>query len=447
MGPPAGDAQGPGGRPVAGVVPQRVQDSPGNEGRQQDDEVPQPDLARQEREHDDRQQRAEEDQQCGVDVVEEAGHEREPGRKAHLHRPQAARADDAHVPGAPAVLLAHERVHPVGADAGGQDDGHIPDGPAVPHHVEPRVHVLGVGDQGRAALRLQRGPPVHRRGPDAGGRAEAVAADLDGPVEHLLHRPGRVLQPRLVGTLPEELGGLDDGQGRVVHIGQGLGQEVGPGHEVGVQDEDELAGGLGKGVAQVAALLVHPLAGPPDVGQPEGGGQVLGLVRRPVVEDVRLDRAGVGGQQRANGCPGVPQHLDRLAADRQENVHAGIGRRTPRLDESPMGRHVEAAPAEVHRQADHLVQRVAAGENHERPERRLLELEAQLADDQAGGADGQDRGQVGQIPVQIAIFLGVAGRRWQDELRARGRRGRARFRRGLAGGGHEWRPLFSRKIT
>jgi hypothetical protein len=112
-----------------------------------------------------------------------------------------------------------------------------------------------------------------------------------------------------------------------------------------------------------------------------------------------------------------------------------------------MGSHVEAAAAEVHRQADHLVQRVAAGENHERPERRLLELEAQLADDQAGSADSQDRGQVGQIPLKIAILLGVVGWRREDEPRARGRYGRAWFRRGLAGGGHEWCPLFSRKIT
>ena len=33
-----------------------------------------------------------------------------------------------------------------------------------------------------------------------------------------------------------------------------------------------------------------------------------------------------------------------------------------------MGGQVEAAAAEVHRQADHLVQRVATGEDHERPE-------------------------------------------------------------------------------
>ena len=145
----------------------------------------------QERQHDDRDDGPEERQQGGVGVVEEAGDVGEPGRDRHRHRPQPAGEHDAGVPGAPPVLLAHERVEVVGADAGRQHDRQVDHGPAGPAHVESGVHVLGVGDQGGAALRLQCGPAVDRGGPDADGRAEPVAGHLDRPVEHLLDRARR----------------------------------------------------------------------------------------------------------------------------------------------------------------------------------------------------------------------------------------------------------------
>ena len=124
----------------------------------------------QEGQHDDRDDRPEEGEQGGVGVVEEPGDVGQPGRDAHRYRPQPPGEHDAHVPGAPAVLLPHERVEVVRADPGRQQDRQVDHGPAGPPHVEPGVHVLGVGDERRAALRLQRGPPVDRGGPAADGR-------------------------------------------------------------------------------------------------------------------------------------------------------------------------------------------------------------------------------------------------------------------------------------
>ena len=224
--PASRDTQRPDRRPVAGAVPQRVQDEPGEHGREQDDEVPQPDLAGQEGEHHHRDDGPEEGQQSGVGVVEEAGDVREPGGDGHRHRPQSPGEHDTGVPGAPPVLLTHEGVEIVRADPGREHDRQVDHGPAGPAHVKPGVHVLGVRDERRAALRLQRGPPVDRGGPDADRRAEPVAGHLDGPVEHLLDRPRGVLDPGLRGAAAEELGCLDDRDRRVVQVRERLGEEV-----------------------------------------------------------------------------------------------------------------------------------------------------------------------------------------------------------------------------
>ena len=120
--PAAGDPERPDRRPVAGAVPQGIEHEPGEHRRDEDDEVPQSDLAGKKGEHDDRDDGPEEDQQSRVGVVEEAGDVGQPGRDPHRYRPQPPREHDAHVSGAPAVLLAHERVEIVGADPGREQD-------------------------------------------------------------------------------------------------------------------------------------------------------------------------------------------------------------------------------------------------------------------------------------------------------------------------------------
>ena len=295
--------------------------------------------------------------------------------------------DDAGVPGAPPVLLPHERVEVARADAGREHDRQVDQGPAARAHVEPGVHVLGVGDERRAALRLQRGPPVDRRRADAGGLPEPVAGHLHRPVEHLLDRAGGVLDPRLRRALPEELGGLDDSGHWVVHVGEGLGQEVGPRREVRVEDDQVLAAGAGEGVPQVAALLIGAQIGPADVAETERLRRRAGLVARPVVEDVGLGAPRVGRDELEDRVPGAAEHLDRLAADRQVDVDARVRLRVPGPDPRPVGREVEAAAGEVHRQADRLVDEVGDGDGQERPQRRAGCFEPELADDQAGRAD------------------------------------------------------------
>ena len=164
----------------------------------------------------------------------------------HPHAPQPLGEQHPGVAGAPAVLLADERVELVRADAGRQHDRQVDHLPAGPAHVQAGVHVLGVGDERRAALRLQRRPPVHRGGAHADGLAEPVPGHLDRPVEDLLDRAGRPLDPGLPRAAAEVLRRLDDGDRRIVHVGERLGQEVAARREVGVQDDDELALGAGR---------------------------------------------------------------------------------------------------------------------------------------------------------------------------------------------------------
>ena len=241
-------------------------------------------------------------------------------------------------------------------------DGQVDHGPAGPAHVKSGVHVLGVGDERRAALRLQRGPPVDGGGPAADGGVEPVTGHLNRPVEHLLDRARGLLDPRLRGAAPEKLGRLHDRHRGIVHVGEGLGQEVAARREVRVEDDQELGGGARERVPQVAGLLVGGQVGPADVAEAEGLRHRADLVGRPVVEDVGLGLSLVVRDEAGDGLPGIAQHLDRLAADRQVDIHAGVGKRLPRLNARLVRGQVEAAAGEVHRQADRLVDDVRAGE-------------------------------------------------------------------------------------
>src|ERR1022692_1900972 len=113
--------------------------------------------------------------------------------------------------------------------------------------------------------------PVDRAGAYADGRVEPVAANLDGPVEQFLDRPGGTLHPGLPGIGAEELGRLDDGDIGVIEVRQGLDQEVRARREVGVEYDEELAATMGKGVSQVARFLVLAPVRPDDVPEPEAG--------------------------------------------------------------------------------------------------------------------------------------------------------------------------------
>ena len=192
--------------------------------------------------------------------------------------------------------------------------------------------------------------------------------------------------------------------------------------------------GAGEGVPQVAALLVGAQIGPADVAEAERLRHRAGLVARPVVEDVGLGGPRVARDEGGDGLPGVAEHLDRLAADRQVDIDAGVGGRVPGPDARLVGGQVEAPAGEVHRQADHLVDDVGGGEHHERPQRRVVGLEPDLADDEAGRADHQPGSQVEQVAVGVGVLLVVIGGQGRDETG--GARDGLRGRRRPGGGGH-----------
>ena len=219
--------------------------------------VPRRDAGGPEQQQRDGDQRDHERRHGGEQVVAEAGDVGQPGREVDRHRPQPRGEHRAGRPGAPAVLLAQERAQPGRAHAGGQHQRHVGQVPARPAHVQAGVHVLGVGDERRAALRLQRLSSAHRAAADADRRAEPVPAHLDGPVEQLLDGPRRALhrvRPRRsarkycgVCTIAMP-GSSKKGLGR-------LGQEIRARREVGVQDQDERTVGMGECVPEVPGLL------------------------------------------------------------------------------------------------------------------------------------------------------------------------------------------------
>ena len=242
------------------------------------------------------------------------------------------------LPGAPSVLLAHEGVQVVGADPGRQHDRQVDQRPAVPADVQSGVHVLGIGDQRRPAERLERDPPVDGRGADADGGVEAVPGGLNRPVEDFLHGSGRVLDPVLVRTGPEVLRTLDDGDLRVVQIRQQLGQEVTPGCEVSVEDDNQLGIGTGEGIPQVACLLALGQIRPADVFEAELRGHGLRLVGRAVVEHVRLGHALIDrrrGPIPPSRCCAAPRGAHRRRAGR---CRAGDNGGAARLRSGPDAR-------------------------------------------------------------------------------------------------------------
>ena len=274
------------------------------------------------------------------------------------------------------------------------------------------MHVLGVRDEGRAALGLQRGAPVDRRGPAADGRAEPVASHLNRPVEDLLNRSRGPLNPGLRGTAPEVLRGLHDRDRRIIQVGQGLGQEVPPGCEVRVQDDQELGAGLGERMAQVAGFLAGRPVWPVQIAEAERPGHRARGLGRPVVEHERSRVALVLADQAQDRGPRVTQQVDRLAADGQVNVHVRVGGRPPRLDTRLVSIQVESGPREIHRQAGRLVDDENGGEEQERRQRQVLRLEPELAEHDAARADHDDRGQIRQVPPDVRVlFLVIGGTR------------------------------------
>ena len=250
-------------------------------------------------------------------------------------------------------------------------------------------------------------PPVDRGSPAANGRVQPLAGHLNRPVEHLLDRPRGPLDPRLRRAGPEVLRGLHDRDRGIVQVRQRLGQEVRARREVRVHDDQVFGAGLGEGVAQVAGLLAGGPVGPVNIGVAERPSHQAGLLRRPVVKDVSSRLTLVILDEARDGSPGIAEQFNRLAADGQVDVHVRIGRRVPRRDARLVGGEVETGTREIHRQADGLVHDIDSGEDQKGQEHQVLGLEPDLADDEAARADEDHGRQVGQVPLDVGVFLVV----------------------------------------
>ena len=108
-------------------------------------------------------------------------------------------------------------------------------------------------------------------------------------------------------------------------------QDLGLGHHVGVQHQNELAGRLEEGVVEISRLgvprLSCPLLTSGDVADTEPCGGFAELVPVAVVEDPRLVR--IADQGCGFGCRA--DQIDRLVIRGDEDVHREVGRRDRRF--------------------------------------------------------------------------------------------------------------------
>jgi hypothetical protein len=198
------------------------------------------------------------------------------------------------------------------------------------------------------------------------GGVQPVPGYLDRPVEHLLNRPSRPLDPPLRRAAPEVLGSLHDADLGIVHVGKRLGQEVAPHREIRIQDDQVFRASPGEGVAQVAGLLARGPVRAVDVAEAEELGHRAGVLGRSVVEDVGSRLARVFLHQIKDGLPGIAEQFNRLTADGQVDIYVRVGIRVPRLDARLVSIEVEAGSGEIYRQADRLIDEVRGGEEQER---------------------------------------------------------------------------------
>ena len=161
--------------------------------------------------------------------------------------------------------------------------------------------------------------------PTREGRVEAVLAGLDEPVEHGLH-VARTAGDQVV-QVSVGLRGLHEGDIRLREERHRLVQEIRGGHEVGVQDDEELAGGDRQRIVDIAGLGAG-VALTDDVLGAQLGGQradVIGLAVVQHVGDVLAVHRDCGGHGGADlvqflavgGDVDVDRHLDLVQVHRQ----------------------------------------------------------------------------------------------------------------------------------
>src|SRR5208283_3544570 len=99
--------------------------------------------------------------------------------------------------------------------------------PPVTAQVKAGVHILGMLDQRRAAIGIERAAPVYGVCPDTDRAAgPLLTRGLYGAIEELLHGARAALEPMLARDHAEVLRGLDYPGVRVLEIWHQLVEEV-----------------------------------------------------------------------------------------------------------------------------------------------------------------------------------------------------------------------------
>ena len=226
-----------------------------------------------------------------------------------------------------------------------------------------------------------------------------------------------------------DLRGLNEGEGVVSHCRQCFLQHFWLHHEVGVEDEEELAAGDGQRVVDVAGLGAE--AGEAtDVSGAQFRGEVADIVRVAVVEDVGLV-ASPHGQRCSDGPADGAQvltedgdeHVDvnpapveeqrpgrRIVGDAQVNVAPRIVEMALRLVEC-IGRPFVVAGE--HRPHAHEAEEYEDefGRQHEQPREHVaavvdLQKKGGVNDDTNGGQDRQGKDSRGiSVAGRLSTFL------------------------------------------
>ena len=151
--------------------------------------------------------------------------------------------------------------------------------PAAAVQLDRRVEVLGDGLGGDAADLDERVAPDDRGGPAPEDAVVAVLAGQDDLEEHaLVVTPGLEVLERVV--IAEVVGGLDHRHLGVVEIAHRGVEDVGLGHVVGIEHEEQLGVDHAEGMIDVAGLGVT-VVGSGDVAGPVCSASARTKSRRP----------------------------------------------------------------------------------------------------------------------------------------------------------------------
>ena len=231
--------------------------------------------------------RRDEQQQAGRDPGEvvrrrDRVHDALVERQVAPPRERVAPQQDLEAAGRPAQLLLGVGLDGLGGVTDGEGACEVDAAPAPLVQLERRPDVLGLGVRVDPADLVHRVAPEHHVGADAERRVEVVATGLDEAVEDGLH------VARAAGDhgvqVAVGLRRLDEGHVVVGEERQDLLDELGPRHEVGVEDGEEVTLGLGQGMVDVAGLGAGTAAAA-QVEAAELVGELPHAVRAAVVEE------------------------------------------------------------------------------------------------------------------------------------------------------------------